>query len=60
MGHTSNPESLVSDQKITPVKNPKTFIQQDDRGGSLQSQLEYLIKYFWIYELAKKENKSEK
>jgi hypothetical protein len=28
MGHTSNPETLVSGQKMTPGKNPKAFIQK--------------------------------
>ena len=27
MGRTSSPEKLVSDQKMTPGKNPKSFIQ---------------------------------
>jgi hypothetical protein len=39
VGHTSSAETLVSDQKMTPGKNPKSFIQQENRGGSLQSHI---------------------
>ena len=35
--HTSSPKTLVSDQKITTGENQNTFIQQDNRGGSLRS-----------------------
>ena len=36
MGHTSGPERLVPDQKTTPGKNSKTFIQHVICGKSLQ------------------------
>ena len=32
MGHKISPENMVSDQTMTPGKNPETFIQQDNRG----------------------------
>jgi hypothetical protein len=36
MGQTSDPETLVIHQKLTPGNNPKTFKQHYDHGGSLQ------------------------
>ena len=42
MGHPSSPETLLSEQKMTSGKNPKTFIQQDNRGESLQSHTNVL------------------
>ena len=46
MGHTSSPEMLVPDQTMTPGKNPKTFILQDNGGESLQSHMLHFI-YNW-------------
>jgi hypothetical protein len=36
MGQTSDPETLVIHQKLTPDDNPKNFKQHYDHGGSLQ------------------------
>jgi hypothetical protein len=36
MGRTSDPETLVIHQKLTPGNNLKTFKQHYDQGGSLQ------------------------
>jgi hypothetical protein len=36
MGQTSDPETLVIHQKMTPGNNPKDFKQHYDHGGSLQ------------------------
>jgi hypothetical protein len=38
MGQTSDPETLVIHQKITPGNNPEDFKQHYDHGGSLQLQ----------------------
>jgi hypothetical protein len=38
MGQTSDPETLVIHQKLTPDYNPKTFKQHYEHGGSLQLQ----------------------
>jgi hypothetical protein len=37
----SSPEMMVSDQTMTPGENPKISIQQDNRGGSVQSHVSY-------------------
>jgi hypothetical protein len=36
MGQTSDPETSVMHQKVTPANNPEDFKQHYDRGGSLQ------------------------
>jgi hypothetical protein len=36
MEQTSDPETLVIHQKLTPGNNPKNFKQHYDHGGSLQ------------------------
>jgi hypothetical protein len=36
MGQTSDPETLVIHQKLTPGNNPKNFKQHYNHGGSLQ------------------------
>jgi hypothetical protein len=36
MGQTSDPETLVIHQKMTPGNNPEYFKQHYDHGGSLQ------------------------
>jgi hypothetical protein len=36
MGQTSDPETLVIHQKMTPGNNPEDFKQHYDHGGSLQ------------------------
>jgi hypothetical protein len=41
MGQTSDPETLVIHQKLTPGNNPKTFKQRYDHGGSLQLHIRF-------------------
>jgi hypothetical protein len=36
VGQTSDPETLVIHQEMTPSNNPEDFKQHYDRGGSLQ------------------------
>jgi hypothetical protein len=36
MGKTSDPETLVINQKMTPGNNPENFKQHYDHGGSFQ------------------------
>jgi hypothetical protein len=36
MGQTSDPETFVMRQKMTPSNNPEDFKQNYDHGGSLQ------------------------
>jgi hypothetical protein len=38
IGQTSDPETLVINQKMTPGNNPEDFKQHYDLGGSLQLQ----------------------
>jgi hypothetical protein len=39
MGQTSDPETLVIHQKVTPGNNPEDFKQHYDHGGRLQLHL---------------------
>jgi hypothetical protein len=41
MGQTSDPETLVIHQEMTPGNNPEDFKQHYDHGGSLQLHVLY-------------------
>jgi hypothetical protein len=43
MGQTSDPETLVMHQKLTPGNNPRNFKQHYDHGGSLQLHKYHLV-----------------
>jgi hypothetical protein len=49
MGQTSNPETLVIHQKMTPGNNPEDFKQIYDYGGSIQ--LHKTPSYFFMISL---------
>jgi hypothetical protein len=49
MGQTSDPETLVTHQKLTPGNNPKKFKQHYDHGGSLQLHINILFECVEVY-----------